>query len=380
MFYFQDELYLVAMKKPITSYHNGSILWIVVLSMLASCQLSRFVVYNFADIRDYRKFHVRSLVAAEKPFRFIEPTMKKEPKEIDDMPLEGWMKETGTVALLVIKNDTLWMERYHRKYDQENIVPSFSMAKSVTSLLIGCAIADGYIQSVSDPVTKYIPELARNGFDVVTVEHLLQMTSGLDFNEGYYNPFGEAAAFYYGRNLWKKIGRLKLKRAPGLQFEYNSGNTQLLGAILDRALPETTITEYLQQKLWTPMGMEFDASWSLDKKRDGLEKTFCCLNARARDFAKIGRLMLHGGNWNGKQLVPSSWVAASTRADTALGGADFYKYQWWLYGNTGPFMAQGILGQFVYVNPSRNLVMVRLGKREGRVNWWSFFAALDGFY
>ena len=121
------------------------------------------------------------------------------------------------------------------------------------------------------------------------------MTSGLDFKESYFNPFGHAATFYYGTNLRKAIKKLKLKNEPGKDFDYVSGNTQFLGLILERALKNKSITKYLEEKIWIPLEMEYDATWSLDRKRNGLEKTFCCLNARARDFAKIGRLFLNKG-------------------------------------------------------------------------------------
>src|SRR5690606_33967965 len=134
------------------------------------------------------------------------------------------------------------------------------------------------------------------------------------------------ATYYYGRNLRKAIPKLELSGRPGETFAYKSGNSQLLGLILERVLKGKTISAYAQDKLWTPLGMEFPASWSLDRKNDGLEKTFCCLNARARDYAKIGRLYLHGGNWEGKQLVPESWVKTSTAMDTTAGSPWYYQY------------------------------------------------------
>ena len=202
------------------------------------------------------------------------------------------------------------------------------------------------------------------------------MTSGIDFSESYINPFGEAASFYYGRNLKREIAKLKLKRAPGVTFEYVSGNTQLLGSVLEGALKEKTITQYFQEKIWTPLGMEYDASWSIDKKKDGSEKTFCCLNARARDFAKIGRLYLNKGNWNGKQIVSKKWVEESTKVDRSEGSYAYYQYQWWLPTDEGDYMAQGILGQYVYVNPANNTIIVRLGKNYGKIEWEDLFGLL----
>jgi CubicO group peptidase (beta-lactamase class C family) len=167
--------------------------------------------------------------------------------------------------------------------------------------------------------------------------------------------------------------KLKLKGVPGESFEYVSGNTQLLGLVLERALKGKTVTQYFQERIWTPLEMEYDASWSIDRKKGGTEKTFCCVNARARDFAKIGRLYLNKGNWNGKQIVSKEWVEASTKASLKDGSVDYYQYQWWLPSTTGDFMAEGILGQYVYVNPAKNMVIVRMGKNNGRVDWSNFF-------
>ena len=159
-----------------------------------------------------------------------------------------------------------------------------------------------------------------------------------------------------------------------------SGNTQLLGLILERALKNKTITQYLEEKIWIPFEMEYDASWSLDRKKNGIEKTFCCLNARARDFAKIGKLYLNNGQWNGKQIVSESWVKQSTKIDQTNGSAWYYQYQWWIPTYNGDFMAQGILGQFIYVHPKNNIIIVRLGKNTGNANWWKLLSDLGANY
>lgn len=357
-------------------------LLILISITLSSCKLGRFVVYNFADIKDHKKFPSRPLVSNETKFKFHSTTKGKYPVELkmgdksEPIPFDKVLEDNKTVAFLIIKNDTIQYEKYFKGYSQESIIPSFSMAKSITSILIGCAIDDGLIRSVDEPITDYVPELKKNGFEKVTIRHLLQMTSGLDFSESYFNPFGEAASFYYGRNLKREISKLKLKGEPGQQFEYVSGNTQLLGSVLEHALKGKTVTQYFQEKLWTPLEMEYDGSWSIDKKKEGTEKTFCCINARARDFAKIGRLYLNKGNWNGRQIVSEKWVAESTKIDTTDGGVDYYKYQWWLPTTTGDFMAEGILGQYIYVNPSKNLVIVRMGQNNGKVNWEDLFVLL----
>lgn len=366
-------------------YRTGVV--ILVSIVLSSCKLGRFVVYNFADIKDYKKFPSRPLVSHETKFKFYSTDKGKYPKtlkvghkdKLDTVSFDRVLEKNKTVAFLIIKNDTIQYENYFKGYDRESIIPSFSMAKSVTSILIGCAMDDGLIKSVEEPITNYIPELKKNGFEKVTIRHLLQMTSALKFSESYINPFGQAASFYYGRNLKREVSKLKLKGTPGQNFEYVSGNTQLLGLVLEGALKGKTVTQYFQEKLWTPLEMEYDGSWSIDKKNKGTEKTFCCINARARDFAKIGRLYLNKGNWNGKQIVSEKWVEESTRIDTTAGGVNYYKYQWWLPTTTGEFMAEGILGQYIYVNPSKNLVIVRMGKNNGRVNWSDFFSALANY-
>lgn len=347
---------------------------------MTSCQLGRFVFYNFADIKDHKKFQARPLIANTSPFHFQTTPSGKFPKEINGTPFDKYLEDNKTVAFLIIRNDTIQYEKYFKGYDNHSIVPSFSMAKSVTSILIGCAIDEGLIKSVDEPITNYIPELRKNGFDKVTIKHVLQMTSGIKFNESYTNPFGDAASFYYGLNLRKQIEKMNLKSEPGKTFEYVSGNTQLLGLILERSLKGKSITSYLQEKLWTPLEMEYDASWSIDRKKNGLEKTFCCLNARARDFAKIGRLYKNKGNWNGKQIVSQKWVEESTKLDTSDGSVDYYQYQWWLPTPNEDFMAEGILGQFVYVNPTKDIIIVRLGKNEGKADWWAIFTSLAKAY
>ena len=356
------------------------LLMVITTILLTSCQLGRFVFYNFADIKDHKKFQSRPLTAATSPFNFQITNKGKFPKELNNIPFDKYLEDNKTVVFLIIKNDTIQYEKYFKGYDKESIVPSFSMAKSVTSILIGCAIDEGLIKSVDEPITSYIPELKKNGLDKVTIKHLLQMTSGIKFNESYVNPFGDAASFYYGLNLRKEIGKMKLKTEPGKKFEYVSANTQLLGLVLERSLKDKTITSYLQEKIWTPLEMEYDASWSIDRKKNGLEKTFCCLNARARDFAKIGRLYKNKGDWNGKQIVSQKWVEESTKLDTSEGSANFYQYQWWLPTPNEDFMAEGILGQFVYVNPKKDLIIVRLGKNEGKADWWTIFTSLAKAY
>ena len=356
--------------------------------LLSSCVAGRFLVWNFADTKDHRKFPSRALNVAAHPFSYAQATSEKGPRTITygerEQGFDAFLEDHRTVAFLVIHRDSLVYERYFKGYDASRLHTSFSMAKSVVSMLVGCAIADGLISGVDQPITRLLPELRGDGWEKVTLEHLLQMTSGLDFNESYVNPFGAAARSYYGRRLRRTTMRFKLDKGPGEEFAYASGNTQLLGMALERALqkmrPGMTLTDYANEKLWAPLGMEYPGSWSIDRREGGVEKAFCCINAPARDFAKLGSLYLHRGLWRGQQLVPAEWVDRSTRVDTSNGSVARYQYQWWLPSGDGDFMAQGILGQFVYVDPARELVIVRLGKRYGGVSWPAIFRKVALLY
>ena len=356
----------------------------IMLLSLTSCKVGRFVYYNFANITDHKIFPSRPLQNDSVKFHFKTAAVPFAPKKATmggkDITFEDYLTQTGTVAFLIIKNDTIQYENYFNDYSRESIVASFSMAKSVTSILVGCAIDDGFILSVDEPVVKYVPELKENGFtEKLTIKHVLQMMSGIRFEESYSNPFGDAATYYYGTNLRKAISKMKPLYEPGTKFAYSSGDTQLLGLILERSLKGKTITSYLEQKLWKPLGMEYDASWSLDRKKDGLEKTYCCINARALDFAKIGRLYLKKGNWNGTQIVSKKWVDESTTADKGPNDVNYYKYQWWL-SEDGAFAAEGILGQYIYVNPAKKVIIVRLGERKGNDGWEDLFQTIANKY
>lgn len=350
-----------------------------------SCQVGRMIVYNFSDIDDYKIFPARNIATDSVPFVFpkaeypLFPTAFTNPDSVE-VPFDQFLEENGTVAFLIVHNDSIQYEKYFDGYAQESKVASFSMAKSVISILVGMAIEDGYISSVQDPVTKYVPGMRSEKFEEVSVEDLLQMTSGVAFSESYWNPFGDAAAFYYGKKLAKKTKKLKIEQPVGSQFEYTSGSAQILGLVLNNALPRNvTISDYLEKKIWKPLGMKYDASWSIDEE-NGIEKTFCCLNARAIDFAKIGRLYLKNGNWNGRQLLPKSWVDTSTKIDTTGASPWFYQYQWWLPTKNGDFAARGLHGQYIYVNPTKNLIVVRLGNDEGEANWMDLLPLLSSYY
>lgn len=350
--------------------------------LFSSCHVGRFFIYNFADIRDYKKFPKIDIPRQDKPFLFAAKAATdsvKTPKSIaikkKEYDFTGFLDKTKSVAFLIIRNDSLLYQYYGQGYTESSIVPSFSMAKSFVSVLLGIAIDEGAIKDVHEPITKYLPELTNAGLEKVTIEDLLNMRSGIRFNEGYVNPFGDVAKYYYGLNLKKYITKLGVESEPDQGFKYKSVNTQLLCMIVERAVHKS-LADYMEDKVWRYIGAEYDASWSIDSKKDKEIKGFCCFNARARDFAKIGRLYLHNGNWNGRQIVSEKWVKKSVDARNKNGG--FYSYQWWHTTDrdasgkvsiSGDYYADGLLGQYIYVYPQKNIIIVRLGKKEGANIW-----------
>jgi len=359
------------------------IAFVSIITLISSCHVGRYIIYNFANIDDYKKFKSRELTASPTPFSFSEPNNSNLFKHVltrtnydSYNAFETVLEKNKTVAFLVIQNDSIKYEWYSKKNSVETIFTSFSMSKSYISALIGIAIEEGHIKSVNEPITNYIKSFKHDGFDSISIEHLLNMRTGIDYIENYFNPFGNIPVAYYGRNLDKHMHNIKIKEAPNHKFEYISIATQILGVILEEATGKT-VTNYLQEKLWTPIGAEYNASWSLDKK-DGREKSFCCINARARDFAKFGKLYLQMGKWDDNQVVPEQWIRNSVEIHTETKD-NFYQYQWWLEPETGKsntrtnYMAQGILGQFIYVNPEKQTIIVRLGENWGEINWRMVF-------
>jgi CubicO group peptidase (beta-lactamase class C family) len=356
--------------------------WVMVAGLTT---VKRTIQYNFSGIDDYRIFPQRRMLAASQPFRFDGGGQTGAGLQVSygkqrDVVLAALLERTDTTAFLFVKNDRIVTESYFAGYDSTTPSLSFSMAKSFLSILAGCALADGYFKSLDQSVTDFVPELGARGFSEVTLKHLLQMTSGIDYSEPGI-PLGIHDRFYYTDHLEQEILNLKLKESPGTRFEYKSGDVFLLTLALKRALGKKNISEYMQERLWQPLGMEHDGIWSIDHAPNGLEKTGCCLAATARDFAKFGRLYLNQGVWSGKQIVPADWVKASNQTDLSIGSAWNYQRMWWRVAqDRTDFMANGHLGQFLYINPRANVVIVRLGKSMGglsREEWIRVFISLS---
>ncbi len=282
-----------------------------------------------------------------------------------DTAQERQVNSYKTTALLVIQNDSILYENYNDEAGVGVLSNSFSMAKSIQSILIGIALKKNLISSVNDPIRKYLPELNPEKFDKILIKHLLWMASGLDFNETYNSPFAWPAKAYYGNDVNATVLSPEVVVVPGTLFKYKGGDTQLLGMLLKK-LCGTSISEFASKELWSKIGSEYPAQWGTDLP-DGMEKVSCCYYSTARDFARLGKLMMQMGNWNGEQLIDSSFVKESITPSMILNTAgekvNYYGYQWWLanYQGYDVFYARGILGQYIFCIPSKNILIVRLG-------------------
>jgi CubicO group peptidase (beta-lactamase class C family) len=356
--------------------------------------LTRVIFWGESDYRDLEKFPARTIHNAPPTSRFDElPADNPYASRIEAIgnrstngSLEDYLKSSGTTAFLVIHDDKLLYERYFNGYDETSLQTSFSMAKSFASALVGIAIDEGYIESVDEPITNYLPELLEKDkrFKSITIRNLLTMSSGIKYEEGGDLPWSEEAddtKTYYATDLRKLALQCRIEGEPGEYFEYNNYNPLLVGMILERATG-MPVARYLQEKLWKPLGMEADGSWSLDSERDGFEKMESGVNARARDFARFGMLLAKEGNWRSRQLISQRWVEESTRPDTSTDPSRGYQYFWWVDTPDGEnhFSARGKYGQYIYVAPEKDLVIVRLGKEEGERGygyWTSLFEDLS---
>ena len=241
---------------------------------------------------------------------------------------------------------------------------------NVLGIMIGIAIDEGKIKSVDQPVGDFLPEFKEGEKSKITIKHLLTMSSGINFDENYVSPFAYPAKAYYGDDLTKLTYSYKVIDEPGKKFKYLSGNSELLGFIIQKATGKT-ISEYMSEKLWKPLGAKNSAFWSLDHD-SGVEKAYCCFNSDARDFARIGELYLDSGKWNGKQIVNPEYVLNSVKPADLVYENDGnkntqYGYAWWLipeYKGHYIYYARGILGQYIICIPDKKMVVVRLGKKR----------------
>ncbi|MCB0447026.1 MAG: serine hydrolase [Gelidibacter sp.] len=273
--------------------------------------------------------------------------------------LDDFIEEQKVAGFLVLQDGKIRMERYALEHNATNLWSSLSVAKSVTSTLVGIAIKDGYIKSVDDYVTDYLPNLKGSAFDSVKIRHLLTMTTGVRWNEDYTDPNGDIAKFETdsiepGMNaIVSYMRRLPAEAEPGEKFKYSTGETHLLGTLISAATHQT-LSQYLSSKIWIPYGMEQTATWRLD--RTGQEMAGCCLQMPLRDFARFGQFVLEDGRINGTSIVPNDWFKTATKIHVPMWPGGGYGYGWWIF-DSNSFKALGIHGQMIHIDPARKLVI-----------------------
>jgi len=345
-------------------------------SSVDSSTIARALWWGEADVGDQFRFRARPIRAGEdaSPLPSGGEIDLRAPPVGDggEVAFDDFLRANDTGAFLVVHGDQLVYERYFEDSDRRTLQTSFSTAKSFVSTLVGIAIEEGSIRSIEDPVTDYLPELAVRDprFDRITLRDLLTMSSGIRYwDTDLPWPWADDTYTYYGIDL-REIGlnRTEVERPPGQEWHYNNYNPLLLGLVLERATG-MSVSEYMTKKLWQPLGAEHDATWNLDSESSGFEKMESGLNATAADYARFGQLFLHGGEWNGTRIVPEDWVRAATAEDTTTDPADFYQYFWWIdVERPGRFYALGNLGQYIYVAPDADVVIVRTGGDWGTEN------------
>jgi len=332
--------------------------------------VARGIMWGDSDWGDLYRFPTRKVRGGMAPVIF-EPAQENlisqlkvsdERIQAVDMPFETFLERTHATAFIVLHGDQLLYEGYFNGSSRESIQASFSAAKSFASTLVGIAIEEGSIRNLDDPITDYLPELLDRDprFEKVTIRHLVTMTSGLRWDRSESNPFSDDFITYYSPDLRETALESEIVEAPGQRFLYNDYNPLLVGMILERATG-MTVSEYMETRLWGPMGAEGDGSWSIDSEQSGFEKMFVGVNGRAIDLVKLGWLFLNNGKNGETQVVPASWVEEATRRDTTTDPAAEYQYYWWLDVENGAYYAEGDKCQFIYVYPKADLVLARFG-------------------
>lgn len=352
--------------------------------ILRGLQVVYFQGYTTAYIDDHTEFENRKIAAGEnyqpwplhRDYNTVPPT--------NDLSIIN--KELGTVAFLIIRNDSIWYENYAEGYNENSLTNSFSMGKSITTALLGKAIKDGYIEGLNQPVSDFFPTFHNNDYPVLTVGDLSSMSSGLDWDEDYYNPFSVTARAYFDKDIREIAMDMNIDSPPGEEFEYLSGNTILLGMVIEKATGKN-LTQYLSESFWKPLEMKNDALWQLDSEESGMEKAYCCIASNAKDFARFGKLFKDHGRWDGEQILDSVFVA--TAIQPRYKDSPEYGYGFWLSDHRDKeiFYMRGVLGQYVIVIPEDDIIIVRLGhnlikrkKKEFEKHSPDFFIYIDEAY
>jgi CubicO group peptidase (beta-lactamase class C family) len=364
----------------------------------SSPYLRRIALLGNVDIRDYGKLPFRTIDRSTAPESlpvrsgpdWIAPlglSFKGNPI-VDEDRLAAFLEAHATVAFVAVADGEIVIERYFNGYARDSYIKSFSISKSVLSALIGVALGEGLIGRVDDPVTRYVPEMKDPAFRRVTLRHCLDNTAGVRYTRGIM-PWTARPRMYYSTDVRRYLLGTRIVREPGATFTTDDLSPLILGLVLERALQRDgsgrTISAYFQEKIWDPIGAEYDALWNLDRQGDGLEKTESGFTPRPVDLAKFGWLYANDGMWGGRPIVPRSWVLETTTVDPQRPAPNvektgFYQRLWWGQPPADAvrpdYYANGHFGQRLYISPTRDLVLLRLGSEDGGVGWTGFLASI----
>ena len=349
---------------------NRLLILLLLPVLLAGCKIyvARSIVYNDPGINDNKIMPVRKVKTGTPLALCTSPNCST--CVIPDS-LKRVLKKTGTVAFLVIKNDTVVYESYARGYSDSSLTNPFSVTKSIVSVLTGVALKEGQIKSLDEPVCDYYTPYQKEGLNKITFKNLLCMSSGVNYHDSYLSPFGQTAQIYYGDDVRKLINTFSIEKQPGTVFRYKNCDPEILTIALQNAVG-MNMSDYASEKLWKPIGAAHDAQWIVDRPGDnGIEKSYCCFHTDARDLARIGMLYEHFGNWHGQQIVDSSYVKVSLTPHHLINEesgniTNNNGYLWWIRGGdpSKDFSADGLKGQYIGVLPQQHIIFVRLGKRD----------------
>lgn len=315
---------------------------------------------NFRQMEALFPASTAARAARPRPLREGPPLATIAPGSAEAARLEAFMAAEHVAGLLVLHEGGIRLERYALGHSAGERWTSFSVAKSITSTLVGAAIRDGHIEGLDTDITRYITELKGSAYEGVTVEQLLTMTSGVAFNEDYSDPDSDIMRLYGDPpepGMDATVGfvrHLEREAEPGTVWRYKTPETNLAG-VLVMAATGRSLSDYLAEKIWQPYGMALDATWLVDHV--GHEQGGCCLQAGLRDYARFGQFILEGARIDGESILPAGWLAAATSTQAETGVPGGYGYQWWPLGD-GTYQARGIFGQLIHLDPARELVVV----------------------
>lgn len=333
------------------------LLLIIISIFISSCD-NKSLTYKIPDFQDQYFFDNIKIEKGKYPNNFHRGSATT----LDNYDLDSFLEEHKTLSFIIIKDDSVLYERYFYDTLQHPTTPIFSISKSFVSSLLGIAIEKGYIKSIKEPITNYIPEFYN--LESITLEMLLNMCSGLDCD-----GFMKVANIYFSTDLKGLINNYYIEKKPGKEYNYQNINTLLICMAIERAT-DTNIVTFLEKEVWQKAGMTHDATWSVDSKDNNQVKGFCGINAAPIDLAKFGCIYLHEGFYNGNQIVPKEWVKESFTKYNKLKDEDGYYYSYsWRITDKNAYVAVGFLGQYVYIYPAKNIVVVRTGESYNNFNW-----------